>query len=207
MQTTTPAIFDVFSSELAPGETVYWSGQPKTSVVFHKEDIGMIPFSLMWGGFAVFWLFAASGTAGFSHHAPEKSFEWVSWIWGSAFVLIGQYMIWGRFVYAYWKKQRTYYALTTKRALIVIDGFRDRTASSAYFETTPIIEKSVRHDGIGSICFGGPVSGEWKMGRNRTPRLPTFDDIDSADSVYQTAARLREQSRRPAAPTLQTSFR
>jgi hypothetical protein len=200
MQSTAPVPFDVFSSELSPGETIHWTGQPNTSVIFHKEDIGMIPFSLMWGGFTIFWLLGASGTGGFSHRAPDKSFEWFGWIWGSAFVLIGQYMIWGRFVHAYWKKQRTFYALTTKRALIIVNGLRDRTASSAYFETTPIIEKSVRRDGIGSICFGGPVTGEWKMGRTRTPRPPTFDDVDSADSVYQTAARLRDQIQKSAAP-------
>jgi hypothetical protein len=60
--------------------------------------------------------------------------------------------------------------------------------------------KSVRHDGIGSISFGGPVSGEWRWGRNNLPRPPTFDDIDSADSVYQIAARLREQAQKPTSP-------
>ena len=83
-------------------------------------------------------------------------------VWGTPFVLVGQYMIWGRFVHEYWKKHRTYYALTTKRALIVVDGLRGRTASSAYFENTGIIEKSVRKDGIGRISFGGSVTGEWR---------------------------------------------
>jgi hypothetical protein len=114
---------------------------------------------------------------------------------------MGQYMIWGRFVYNYWKKQRTYYGLTTRRALIVANGVRGRMASSAYFENTTIIDKWVRHDGIGSISFGGAVSAEWRWGRNNLPRPPTFDDIDSVDSVYQIAARLREQTQKPGAPT------
>jgi len=201
MQTTTPVPFDVFSSELSPGETVQWSGQPNTGVIFHNEDWVMIPFSLLWGGFAIFWLLGASGIGDFWTRHPDKNFEWFGVIWGTPFVLFGQYMIWGRFVYIYWKKHRTYYALTTKRALIVVNGIKGRTASSAYFETTAIIEKSVRRDGIGRISFGGPVSGEWRWGRNNPPRPPTFDDIDSADSVYQIAACLREQTQKPGAPT------
>jgi hypothetical protein len=82
---------------------------------------------------------------------------------------MGQYMIWGRFVYNYWKKQRTYYGLTTRRALIVVNGFRGRTTSSAYFENMTIIDKWVRHDGIGSISFGGPVSGEWRWAEATSP--------------------------------------
>ena len=98
-------------------------------------------------------------------------------------------------------KSETWVPGTTRRSLIVVNGFRGRTASSAYFENMTIIDKWVRHDGIGSISFGGPVSGEWRWGRNNPPRPPTFDDIDSVDSVYQIAARLREQTQKPGAPT------
>jgi hypothetical protein len=44
MQMTTPVPFDVFSSELLPGETVQWTGSPNAAVILHKEDWGMIPF-------------------------------------------------------------------------------------------------------------------------------------------------------------------
>jgi hypothetical protein len=64
-----------------------------------------------------------------------------------------------------------------------------------------IIDKWVRHDGVGSISFGGPMSGEWNWGKNTPPRPPTFDDIDSDDSVYQIAARLREQTQKPSVPS------
>src|SRR5947208_14608558 len=42
---------------------------------------------------------------------------------------------------------------------------------------------SPRRHWYNSISFGGPVSGEWRWGRNNPPRPPTFDDIDSAHSV------------------------
>src|ERR1041385_6344562 len=116
-----PVPFDVFTPELQPQESVEWSGQPNPSVIFHPEDWGMIPFSLLWGGFAIFWLLGASGlwTWVSNKTAGDKAFGWFGVIWGTPFVLFGQYMIWGRFVYKCWEKRRTYYALTNRRALIV----------------------------------------------------------------------------------------
>jgi len=61
MEMTTRLPFDILSSELLPGETVQWTGRPNSAVIFHREDWALIPFSLLWGGFAIFWLLGASG--------------------------------------------------------------------------------------------------------------------------------------------------
>ena len=39
-------------SELLSGESIYWAGMPNPHIIFHSEDWQMIPFSLLWGGFA-----------------------------------------------------------------------------------------------------------------------------------------------------------
>lgn len=191
----------MFSSELLPGESLQWTGSPNTSVIFHKEDWGAIPFSLMWGGFAIFWILLATGTLGNVTRNPNEGSSWFGVIWGTPFVLIGQYLIWGRFVYAYWKKQRTFYALSNRRALILVRGWNGRTSSSAYFEGMTLIDKWVGSDGIGSISFGAPFTGEWQWGKNNPPRPPTFDDIDAADSVYQIAITLRDQAQKQSTPS------
>jgi hypothetical protein len=162
---TTPVPFDLFSPELLPGETVQWTGRPNPRVIFHADDIGGIPFSLLWGGFAIFWLLGASGLWDIWANPPDKTFRWFGVIWGTPFVLVGQYLIWGRFVYARWKKKRTYYAITTRRALIVEHGLRSRSSVSTYFDNLPTIDKKVRSDGIGSIAFGAAVtgSGNWRI--------------------------------------------
>jgi hypothetical protein len=195
---TTPVPFDQLSPELLPGETLQWTGRPNPAVILHQEDWLAIPFSLLWGGFAIFWLLGASGIWDIWTNRPTRTFQYFGLIWGTPFVLVGQYLIWGRFLYRRWKKQRTYYALTNRRALIVEKGLRGRAVSSAYFDNLAMIDKRVRVDGNGSISFGGPVRGEWQSGRGNPHRSPTFDDVDDADSVYQTAARLQGQARNPA---------
>jgi hypothetical protein len=195
---TTPIPFEIFSSELLPGETIEWTGRPNPAVIFHQEDWLAVPFSLMWGGFAIFWLVGASGIWDIWTHRPDRTFQYFGLIWGTPFVVMGQYMIWGRFLYRRWKKQRTYYALTNLRALIVEGGFGSRASSSAYFETLTLVDKRVRRDGIGSISFGGAVTGEWRWGRGNPPRPPTFDDVDS---VYQAAVRLHDRARKSATGT------
>jgi len=55
---------------LLPGESIVWSGEPVRHRLFRGEDAFLIPFSLFWGGFAIFWeasaLRAAGSDAGFA---------------------------------------------------------------------------------------------------------------------------------------------
>ena len=90
-------------SYLDPGEKLLWSGQPKQGMRLQAGDAFMIPFSLLWGGFAIFWEIAALGI-GFSPHgraattAKEPNFiAYIFPLWGIPFVLMGLYMIFGRF--------------------------------------------------------------------------------------------------------------
>jgi len=81
--------------ELTSGESVLWAGQPNTRVIFHKEDLFLIPFSLLWGGFAIFWEGAVAGYWGSS--GKGSGHPWLfGMIWGIPFVLIGQYVNLGK---------------------------------------------------------------------------------------------------------------
>jgi hypothetical protein len=97
---------EILREELLPSERILWSGQPDTSVIFSSSDMFQIPFSLMWGGFAIFWEYTAitQTTATSNIGVSELIFP----LFGIPFVIIGLYIMFGRFFYKTFKKKRTY---------------------------------------------------------------------------------------------------
>jgi hypothetical protein len=173
-----------------------WAGQPKTSVIFHKKDALLIPFSLLWGGFAVFWEAGVLGLWG-----SQANGRWSFGIlWGIPFVLIGQYIIWGRFLYAAWLKKHTHYAVTNRRVIVVQNGWR-RQMASAYIDSLPTLTKEGGLSGIGALSFvqSQPISsnslgwGAWNA--LSVGSVPAFVDIEDVDSVYRLVSDLREKAR------------
>jgi hypothetical protein len=138
--------YEVVQPELASGETMLWAGRPSPSVILHREDVYLIPFSLLWGGFAIFWEAGVLGFWGKSHGSD------IFVLWGIPFVLVGQYLIWGRFLFAAWLKRRTFYAVTDRRVIVVQNGWTHKTAS-AYLDTLPALTKEVGSKGIGTLRF------------------------------------------------------
>ena len=65
-----PESMQAVQPDLISGESILWAGQPNTRVIFHKEDALLIPFSLLWGGFAIFW---EVGVSGFSSHSTTMA--------------------------------------------------------------------------------------------------------------------------------------
>jgi hypothetical protein len=183
-------------SELVSGESLLWSGRPNPGVIFHSDDWYMIPFSLLWGGFAIFWESMALGFWG--HNAKGTPPVFMA-LWGIPFVVIGQYMIWGRFVYDGWLKRRTYYGITNRRLVVVQESTRRKTCSM-YIDAIPSIER----DGsfTGTLWFGSKyqaTAGRGQRSRNVSRfyvgNVPVFADIDDADSVYRLILDLSEKSR------------
>jgi len=46
---------ELFQEDLLKDEKILWTGQPETTVLFSGADVFLVPFSLLWGGFAIFW--------------------------------------------------------------------------------------------------------------------------------------------------------
>jgi hypothetical protein len=187
-------------SELLPGESLLWAGQPLRRVVFHRTDWMMIPFSFMWGGFAIFWVYGASGHLG-GH--PSSPLNWFA-LWGVPFVIIGQYFIWGRFFYVAWRKARTFYGVTNKRVL-VLGTTRNRRLSDGYLKNLTSVTLTTRSDGVGSIEFAPePETGKnWNFygGRRQGSLVRDIDlsrlaffDVNDAKNIYQMIQVQRDRS-------------
>lgn len=129
-----------FRGCLLPDEYVVWQGSPVKGHLFSQRDIYMIPFSIMWGGFAIFWEMTAVASG-----AP-----FFFKLWGIPFVLVGLYMIAGRFFVQQFVRGRTYYAVTNKRILI----YRSGKVSSLDRNYAPEMNMTVNRDGSGTIVFG-----------------------------------------------------
>jgi hypothetical protein len=96
---------DEIGREISGGERVLWSGQPRQGIVFRGADLFLIPFSLFWCGFAIFWEWSAV-------QAP-KAPSFFS-LFGIPFVAVGLYLVVGRFFVEEKQRSRTFYAVTNE---------------------------------------------------------------------------------------------
>lgn len=174
--------------ELTAGETLLWNGRPRQGLMLRPVDALLIPFSLMWGGFALFWE-AAVVLGG----API-----LFMLWGVPFLLVGLYMIVGRFFVDAALRARTTYAVTSQRVLL-ISGLFSRTVRSLPLQTLGEITLQERSDGSGTISFGPsmPLVGQYRgfAWPGVSQRLqPAFERIPDARQVHD----LIRNAQRPA---------
>lgn len=135
---------DAFQGLLLKGERIVWWGQPAQGLLFTSNDWFMVPFSLMFLGFSVFWesmVMTATNSPTFMR------------LWGVPFILVGLYLFVGRFVVDAWARRGITYAVTDKRVLI------QRTAPFAKFtamgfDQLPSVNLIGRGSGRGTIRFG-----------------------------------------------------
>ncbi len=182
----------IIKNELLENENVLWQGQ-SNGRLFSAADILLIPFSLMWGGFAIFWEASA-----LSIEAPL-----LLKLWGIPFVFVGVYMIIGRFFYKNFLNKNTHYYVTNKKVVIIKNTLKMKT-NTLYLNTLPEIEKSIRASGSGTIKFGssGIFSGLYaNSGMDffaygyRFKRIPpAFYDIDNAEKVYKLICEAKTNS-------------
>lgn len=175
-------------AQLEGGEKLIWSGHPRQGIILRGSDIFLIPFSVLWCGFAIFW----EASVASSDKAPPFFL-----IFGGLFVLIGLYFVFGRFWVDAKQREKTFYGVTDQR-VIIVGGILQRRIKSLTLRTLSDVSLSEKSNGVGTITFG-PVSPlESLYGGISWPGMsahfaPRFDAIEKAKHVYDT---IREAQRK-----------
>jgi len=163
--------------ELSSGERLLWSGQPQRGLRLRSSDAFMIPFSLLWCGFAIFW----------ESSVITKGAPFFFMLWGIPFVLVGLYIVFGRFFVDARTRGRTFYGVTSER-IIIVSGLFSRQTKSLPLRTLSDISLTECSDRSGSITLGPqhPMAQRLPSGWPGAGQYaaPAFDMIDRAKEIY-----------------------
>jgi hypothetical protein len=152
----------MIEEQLGPQEQLLWAGRPPAGLLLRPAEAFLIPFSLLWCGFAIFWECAAIT------QIADPLFV----LFGIPFVLMGLYIVFGRFVYDIKEREHTFYGLTNERVLIV-SGIVRRTVKSLNLRTLSDVSMTERPDGSGTITFGHGSFFPWSFQSAGWPGIKT----------------------------------
>lgn len=146
-------------------EHLLWTGEPKKGVVFRKSDYVLIPFSLIWFTFSAFWTIGVSQVSG-----------WAG-LFGLPFLLIGIYLLIGRFYVDMRQRANTFNGLTENRILIKI-GSKTTQVKSFYIDRLYNINYIEKRDRSGIISISDPETiARQKNNRYSNPELAFIPNV------------------------------
>lgn len=191
-------LIDELHARLLQGESIIWTGQPKQGLLFSPRDALLIPFSLIWGGFAIFWEYTVlTMTPRMRIGAADDAFPIIFPLFGAIFVCAGLFLIFGRFIVDMFIRRRTLYAITNQRVLIL------RTAPVNTFVSLnvtrlPGLTLSEGKTGRGTIAFGEASASysrqtfaSWIPSLAPAPRFLAIGDVRTVfDQIQKLAGRV-----------------
>lgn len=118
-------------------------------------------------------------------------------LWGIPFVLVGLYMMVGRFFVDAIQRSKTYYGVTNER-VIIVSGLLNRKIRSINLRTLTDISLDEKSDGSGTITFGAMNPASWwstdmSFQVRGQPFLPSFELIPEAKKVYEIIREVQRQ--------------
>lgn len=170
---------------LSQGETLLWSGKPKSGIVLRSSDAFLIPVSLLWAGFAVVWETTVIGAG-----APVFFY-----LWGIPFLAMGFYFTIGRFFVDAKKRANTFYGMTNDR-IIIKSGIFVKEIKSLNIRTLSDVTLIQKSDNSGTITLG-PTDARYAMMQGMdwpgVKQLPRFELIENVKSVYDKIIEIQRE--------------
>lgn len=175
---------------LDPGERLVWVGAPAGGLRLTPKGIGMSVFGVFFFGFSVFWTLGAAAPlwGGFTGEMPRG----MGWffiffpLFGLPFVAVGGYMLFGHYFHDAWRRRRTRYALTDRRA-IVTSWAGGRSLKS--FPIGPDTTVDYHPGREASIFFATEVSID--SDGDRTRERVGFEHIPDGEAAYAAIRRIQ----------------
>ena len=166
---------------ITPGEAILWKGKPGKGHLLTGQDVFMIPFSIIWCGFAFFW----EGTV-LTTDAP-----FVFKLFGLPFVCVGLYMVFGRFIHTAFMRKRTAYVITNKKII----RLRGNQIDMLDGKTMPPMHTTAYRDGSGTIGFGQEYYHYNSFNRRRTYSNPNYFSLENIPDVARVQQYIDQMER------------
>lgn len=160
-------------------------------------DFLTIPFSIFFFGFAVFWELGVLGVLSEADKGASGPVSLFFPLFGVPFVLVGLYLLFGRFIVDARRRADTYYGLTEGRVIIVSDLW-GRNVTSLPISSLRDVSLNEKSDGTGTISFG---QNQFAARMTREMYGVPFgsgqsclERIQDADDVFETIMDLQRES-------------
>ncbi|MBV0910839.1 aspartate carbamoyltransferase catalytic subunit [Anianabacter salinae] len=166
---------DGWQGILDPGERILWQARPDARLVWRARDLPLIGFGIVFAGFALFWMIMAASAGGFM------------WMFGLIHFSVGVGLVLTPTVFSAYRRARTWYTLTDKRAFIASElPIRGRKLDSY-----PIARDTVLtlEDGTpGDVWF----ASTYRRTKNGSREVKIgFERIDDPRAVYALMRRIQ----------------
>jgi hypothetical protein len=170
---------------LGTGEKLLWSGKPRRGFILRGCDMLLIPFSLISGGGSLFG-------ALISFHSPQIEFK----LNGIVCVLLGFYLLIGRFFYDAARRKNTVYGLTKDRILIK-SGLFSPGVNSIPIVGLKEMELIDQGNGKGNIVLDNDLENSDVFRSMALPGsskriAPALESLSDAQKVYELIRNLQK---------------
>jgi hypothetical protein len=161
---------------LGNDEKLLWAGKPRQGIAFRSSDLFLVPFSILWLGFAIFM-----------EYQVQRQQLTLFALFLIPFLAIGLYLLAGRFFVDALQRQHTLYGITDNR-IIIRSGIFNKEMKSLNMHTLSDLTFTEKKDGTGTIALG-PDQYYHNTGFNggnsrRVRRAPRLDLINEVQKVY-----------------------
>jgi len=165
--------------ELDRGEQLLWFGQPSLGVKLHLPDLVLLPMGLLLTSFGIV----------IHPVALRNGWEPDNILGSLPLVLVGVYLLGGRWLWDAKRRARTVYAVTDRRIILVSGIFRTRVRSID-LRTLGDLSFIERRNGKGDFLLGSDAWGLSCLIGTGLPLVtslapPLLESVDQARHVYE----------------------